>query len=1000
MAWQLVYTSAPELLDAGRTGFGTVAKHDSIRPALQTELERVSQFSREQGLGKERILFCHRVIELRGERFHVLSRIRDAGADYTGRTNHIAHHIVLTSSEAASAWRTNHCTPVDMMLWISEQGIWRDHWGERSRLLGADEEIAIGNVPSRISLPAVTWGSLTGSASNGAILAPGGSAAEGCWLLYRSEQTSGILPAIGESLLLHPDPWGISFSSDTQPTDRIEELRWRGVTVGSPLEQTARQSVRPVLDIGNPSTLPAPVAAAANQAETGLLKAPLPSVSSRQSESEGPEIGITQSKSSPLPETTPISGSGRISQPTKRASLKERMGKGSDLGRKPKAKGFPFQWAAYGMGVFMLAALGIFVCKIFVFDASKVEEIINSTHIIINKLNDQPDLAPDQAWWDNEIKGTTIIGNYQIVTPGFKSEFQEASIKLKQYSKQTNKTELGNDIRFENKKILESNQGCDRILAKVVNKICDIDRVEKERVEKDNADKLQRIQEQENRRKKEAEAKARAKSEQIISLKIDGKEANEGTPISCTNGQKFQLEPRSSGGGQVSLVKNSDQGELTNNMLTVNGSGTYSLKLSAPETEEKKAAETNIQLIFAPPCSKITQIEFFDSNQDAWGYFFQNSTTYGELPGWSYCQTNEMGSNIIECLNFPLKNTTTNAFQQFYPQNQKVEIVKYAKTPASCFFKKNKDSQEITLTITIDTNGPITNSLGFSPIVVSHQGEQYKCELDPRIAPCINLLSKLTNSGKDSISYSLCKDSKGSPEKLAESINDQLKLFNKKIAEAEINLKNEQEILSKSTNENSQIKVKDTPSNSIPDDLDKAGEVLSSNISLKKGLSNTNGVFPKNLLRFSNTQQANKPFKKAFTDYLNNVFKEVINLSSNGISYTAIQQNIFINDLHLEPDFKYLQTNQFNGNGYNSPNPKNDDQTFINNIKVYFSSNNLILLKDLLNGPKPTPTPRNYSVELSKAKGILEQYINTIDSGQENSIEILSGTTPILLFKK
>jgi len=104
-------------------------------------LERISQFSREHGLSKERILFYHRVLDLRGERFYVLSRIRDAGSDYTGRTNHIAQHIVLTEEEVALAG-AKHCTPADMILWITSQRVWREPWNDPPRILSPRETIA------------------------------------------------------------------------------------------------------------------------------------------------------------------------------------------------------------------------------------------------------------------------------------------------------------------------------------------------------------------------------------------------------------------------------------------------------------------------------------------------------------------------------------------------------------------------------------------------------------------------------------------------------------------------------------------------------------------------------------------------------------------------------------------------------------------------------------------------------------------------------------------
>ena len=116
MPWQLIYTSAPRLLTAGQTGFGTVARHRDIPPLVVSAVERASQFARLPGMDAARIVFSHRVVDAAGARYHVLSRVASAGADYTGRTNHVAHHLIVTSAEAADlTWasaesrpRTNH----------------------------------------------------------------------------------------------------------------------------------------------------------------------------------------------------------------------------------------------------------------------------------------------------------------------------------------------------------------------------------------------------------------------------------------------------------------------------------------------------------------------------------------------------------------------------------------------------------------------------------------------------------------------------------------------------------------------------------------------------------------------------------------------------------------------------------------------------------------------------------------------------------------------------
>ena len=130
MAWQLIYTSAPRSLEAGRSGFGTVARHRAISPLLVSAIERASQFSRLPGTDAGRVIFSHRIVAVAGGRFHVLSAIRDAGADYTGRTNHIAHHLIVDPREIAQLGPDGP-SPADVLLAMQ----WVTSWNETPRFL-------------------------------------------------------------------------------------------------------------------------------------------------------------------------------------------------------------------------------------------------------------------------------------------------------------------------------------------------------------------------------------------------------------------------------------------------------------------------------------------------------------------------------------------------------------------------------------------------------------------------------------------------------------------------------------------------------------------------------------------------------------------------------------------------------------------------------------------------------------------------------------------------
>lgn len=89
---QLIYTSAPRLLESGKTGFGTVSCSRGMPKPLISYLERISTFDREAGVSSLDYYSCFR---MGSAHFHVFSRVSDAGADYTGRTNHLAQHFVV-----------------------------------------------------------------------------------------------------------------------------------------------------------------------------------------------------------------------------------------------------------------------------------------------------------------------------------------------------------------------------------------------------------------------------------------------------------------------------------------------------------------------------------------------------------------------------------------------------------------------------------------------------------------------------------------------------------------------------------------------------------------------------------------------------------------------------------------------------------------------------------------------------------------------------------------
>ncbi len=244
MAWQLIYTSAPRLLEAGRSGFGTVARHRAIHPLLVTAIERDSQFDRVAG----GVVLAHRILTAGGSRYHVLTCIRDAGADYTGRTNHIAHHLIVEPREIA-ALGSAAPSPADVLAQME----WRPVWSDAPRWLDGGDEVALGRFrrqPGRAS----AWQAATGESRHAELLQPARAA---CLILPRGADVLAIFAeSLGRSLA---QSWQATFTTFLQTGDELADFRWLALPADSPLRANAENG-RAILDLTAPHTLPIPPA--------------------------------------------------------------------------------------------------------------------------------------------------------------------------------------------------------------------------------------------------------------------------------------------------------------------------------------------------------------------------------------------------------------------------------------------------------------------------------------------------------------------------------------------------------------------------------------------------------------------------------------------------------------------------------------------------------------------------------------------------------------------
>jgi hypothetical protein len=239
MPQKLIYTSAPRLLQAGRSGFGTVAMSKGISPQLIKSAERCSQFSRERGLPSDRVIFSYRTEKTGEGLWHVLSGIRDAGADYSGRTNHEAQHLIFSESEA-SELASEQITPAGLMA-VSP---WHRHDGFCGYLEGAidyGKHVADASCPywsaySTKRDPGCRGNLTTAAAMRGAVFVYGNGLE-----LQNEEHAQMVLCLYAEAQSVCPNAgWGVTFTTYFQPGDEISDYRWVGVPENSPMVEKLR----------------------------------------------------------------------------------------------------------------------------------------------------------------------------------------------------------------------------------------------------------------------------------------------------------------------------------------------------------------------------------------------------------------------------------------------------------------------------------------------------------------------------------------------------------------------------------------------------------------------------------------------------------------------------------------------------------------------------------------------------------------------------------------
>ena len=246
MPEQLIFTSTPTGIQPGRSGFQVVAQHEGINNRLIVAIEKESTYEFPDSSQALPVICKHTKFDFGEERYSVLSRIQSCGIDFTGRPNHIAHHLIFNEKEVPN------CPPTALFtLWKG----WREKWG-KPRYLGEWDRINYENEAHPFSylsfaLPAKTWYTYTNDQGCAALPlfaeremiafpVPEGKEDALIWLYLESQ-----------SLMSIRDAWQITFTNYLSENDNPLRFNWVGLPkVKAPAQLSYDCDVMDVFTLG------------------------------------------------------------------------------------------------------------------------------------------------------------------------------------------------------------------------------------------------------------------------------------------------------------------------------------------------------------------------------------------------------------------------------------------------------------------------------------------------------------------------------------------------------------------------------------------------------------------------------------------------------------------------------------------------------------------------------------------------------------------------------
>ena len=252
MAQELIYTSAERGLRPGTRGFCTVAYTRGMKPQTIQLLEAMSAYKNLYAVHSDHavsspVCYSHYRTNLTGRNATILSRVGPTLADHTRRSNKLAHHVIIRTSEQ----------PAGGPAWLAlRPDFFVDKWDGAPRHIAQPKNIPAGDNDSTF---AACWEKVTGDAGWAGRLAYAflSQPAAPAYLVF--EPGMPMLELIAEALALVPpgQRWDVTFSTYLTSVPAGAVCLWRCCVPAADMLRDARRNPKTlVIDLTAP--LPAP----------------------------------------------------------------------------------------------------------------------------------------------------------------------------------------------------------------------------------------------------------------------------------------------------------------------------------------------------------------------------------------------------------------------------------------------------------------------------------------------------------------------------------------------------------------------------------------------------------------------------------------------------------------------------------------------------------------------------------------------------------------------